>query len=46
MLRNSVKPIIGENTEILQDPIFTKRPEQHSNAQFENITKMLEHYIT
>ena len=34
MLRNSVKPLIGENTEVLQNPIFTKRPEQLSVAQF------------
>ena len=45
MLRNSVKPIIGENTEILQHPIFTKRPEQLSIAQFEEITNMLEPFI-
>ena len=45
MLRNSVKPIIGENTEILQDPIFTKRPEQLSIAQFEEITNMIEPFI-
>jgi 16S rRNA (adenine1518-N6/adenine1519-N6)-dimethyltransferase len=45
MLRNSVKPLIGDNTEVLQDPIFTKRPEQLSIAQFEDITNMLEPYI-
>ena len=45
MLRNSVKPLMGENTEILQHPIFTKRPEQLSIAQFEDITNMLEPYI-
>jgi 16S rRNA (adenine1518-N6/adenine1519-N6)-dimethyltransferase len=45
MLRNSVKPLIGENTEVLQDPIFTQRPEQLSIAQFEQITNMLEPFI-
>ena len=45
MLRNSVKPLMGENTEILQHPIFTKRPEQLSIAQFEEITNMIEPFI-
>ena len=45
MLRNSVKPLMGENTEVLQHPIFTKRPEQLSIAQFEEITNMIEPFI-
>ncbi|HHW80124.1 MAG TPA: 16S rRNA (adenine(1518)-N(6)/adenine(1519)-N(6))-dimethyltransferase RsmA [Bacteroidales bacterium] len=45
MLRNSVKPLMGENTDVLQDPIFTKRPEQLSIAQFEEITNMIEPFI-
>jgi 16S rRNA (adenine1518-N6/adenine1519-N6)-dimethyltransferase len=45
MLRNSVKPLIGENTEVLQNPIFTKRPEQLSVAQFVELTNMLEPFI-
>lgn len=45
MLRNSVKPLIGENTDVLQHPIFTKRPEQLSGAQFEELTNMLEPFI-
>ena len=45
MLRNSVKPLIGENTDVLQDPLFTKRPEQLSIAQFEELTNMLEPFI-
>lgn len=45
MLRNSVKPLIGENTEVLQHPLFTKRPEQLSIAQFEELTNMLEPFI-
>ena len=45
MLRNSVKSLIGENTDVLQHPIFTKRPEQLSIAQFEELTNMLEPFI-
>jgi 16S rRNA (adenine1518-N6/adenine1519-N6)-dimethyltransferase len=45
MLRNSVKPLIGENTEVLQNPIFTKRPEQLSVAQFVELTNLLEPFI-
>ena len=45
MLRNSVKPLIGENTDVLQDPLFTKRPEQLSIAQFEELTNMFEPFI-
>lgn len=45
MLRNSVKPLIGENTDVLQHPIFTKRPEELSGAQFEELTNMLEPFI-
>lgn len=44
MLRNSLKPLMGENTEVFQDPIFTQRPEQLSIAQFEEITNMIEPY--
>lgn len=46
MLRNSVKPLMGENTEVFQHPIFTKRPEQLSIAEFEQITNMIEPYIS
>lgn len=45
MLRNSVMPLMGENTEVLQHPIFMKRPEQLSIAQFEELTNMLEPFI-
>lgn len=46
MLRNSVKPLIGENTEVFQHPIFTQRPEQLSIAEFEKITNMIEPFIS
>ena len=45
MLRNSVMPLMGENPEVLQHPIFMKRPEQLSIAQFEELTNMLEPFI-
>ena len=46
MLRNSVKPLLSENTdEVLQHPIFTKRPEQLSVVQFEELTNILEPFI-
>lgn len=46
MLRNSVRPLLSENAdEVLSHPIFTKRPEQLSVAQFEELTNMLEPYI-
>lgn len=45
MLRNSVKPLLGENTDVLQHPIFRKRPEQLSVAQFEELTNMLAPFI-
>ena len=46
MLRNSVKPLILVESDVLQHPIFTKRPEQLSVAEFEELTNMLEPFIT
>lgn len=45
MLRNSVKPLILVESDVLQHPIFTKRPEQLSVAEFEELTNMLEPLI-
>lgn len=45
MLRNSIKPLIPENCEILKHDIFTKRPEQLSVTEFEELTNMLEPFI-
>ena len=45
MLRNSVKPLILIESDVLEHPIFTKRPEQLSVTQFEELTNMLEPYI-
>ena len=39
-LRNSMKPILGKDCEAYKDPIFDKRPEQLSVAQFEELTNI------
>ena len=45
MLRNSVKPLLPEGIDVFDHEIFTKRPEQLSVAQFEELTNMLEPLI-
>ena len=42
MLRNSIKPIIGAESPLLQDELFTKRPEQLSIQQFIELTNRVE----
>lgn len=42
MLRNSLKALIGNNSDILQDPLLVKRPEELSIPQFEKLTNMIE----
>lgn len=42
MLRNSIKPIVGAESPILQDEIATKRPEQLSIQQFIALTNRVE----
>lgn len=44
-LRNSLKPLLGQGCEIYSDPIFDKRPEQLSVAQFIDLTNMVEKYV-
>lgn len=44
-LRNSIKPLLGKDCEIYSDPIFNKRPEQLSVAEFENLTNMIQPYL-
>lgn len=39
-LRNSMKPLLGKDCEAYSDPIFDKRPEQLSVAQFEILTNI------
>ena len=41
-LRNSIKPILGKESSILQDEIFNKRPEQLSVQQFVELTNRVE----
>lgn len=42
MLRNSIKPILGTESPLLQDAIFNKRPEQLSVQQFIELTNRVE----
>lgn len=44
-LRNSLKPLLGKESEISGDEIFNKRPEQLSVAQFVELTNRIEKYI-
>ena len=41
-LRNSIKPIMGKDCSLTQDPLFDKRPEQLSVQQFIELTNMVE----
>lgn len=41
-LRNSIKPILGADTELTKDELFNKRPEQLSVQQFVELTNMVE----
>lgn len=41
-LRNSLKTMIGERAEMASNPIFGRRPEQLSVAEFVELTNMLE----
>ena len=42
MLRNSIKPILGAESPLLQEELFTKRPEQLSIGQFIELTNQVE----
>ncbi|NDV84267.1 16S rRNA (adenine(1518)-N(6)/adenine(1519)-N(6))-dimethyltransferase RsmA [Bacteroides sp. 51] len=42
MLRNSIKPILGAESPLLQEELFTKRPEQLSIQQFIELTNRVE----
>lgn len=44
-LRNSLKPLLGKENEIFDDPIFDKRPEQLSVQQFIELTNRIEIYL-
>ena len=41
MLRSSLKGMAGANSEILKEPVFTRRPEQLSVQEFVELTNML-----
>ncbi len=42
MLRNSIKSLLAEESPLPDDPMLTKRPEQLSIEQFEQLTNLLE----
>jgi 16S rRNA (adenine1518-N6/adenine1519-N6)-dimethyltransferase len=42
MLRNSIKSLLSDESLLPDDPLLTKRPEQLSIEQFEQLTNMLE----
>ncbi|MDO5664218.1 MAG: 16S rRNA (adenine(1518)-N(6)/adenine(1519)-N(6))-dimethyltransferase RsmA [Bacteroidia bacterium] len=42
MLRNSIKSLLPEESPLPDDPMLTKRPEQLSIEQFEQLTNLLE----
>jgi 16S rRNA (adenine1518-N6/adenine1519-N6)-dimethyltransferase len=44
-LRNSMKPLLGKNCEAYSDPVFDKRPEQLSVADFEALTNLTQSYL-
>lgn len=41
-LRNSIKPILGKECPLTDDPIFNRRPEQLSVEEFVNLTNQVE----
>ena len=45
MLRNSLKSLLPDERALPDDPLLTKRPEQLSVAQFEELTNLLEPII-
>lgn len=45
-LRNSMKPLIGKDSDIYKDPIFDKRPEQLSVSDFEMLTNMTQSHLS
>jgi 16S rRNA (adenine1518-N6/adenine1519-N6)-dimethyltransferase len=44
-LRNSLKPLLGNDCAICSDPIFNLRPEQLSVEQFVKLTNMVSPYV-
>jgi len=44
-LRNSIKPLLGKDCEAYSLPVFDKRPEQLSVAEFEELTNIVQKYL-
>ena len=44
-LRNSLRQLLGKKCELLEDPVFDKRPEQLSVKQFIDLTNQIEKFI-
>jgi 16S rRNA (adenine1518-N6/adenine1519-N6)-dimethyltransferase len=42
MMRNGMKQILGAGHPMLQDPVFTRRPEQLSISEFIELTNRVE----
>lgn len=45
-LRNSIKPILGKDCQLTEDPIFNRRPEQLSVQDFIGLTNRVEQALT
>ena len=41
-MRNSLQQLIGKGNSVLEEDIFTKRPEQLTVEQFVELTKLIE----
>lgn len=45
-LRNSIKPLLGKDCPLTDDPLFNRRPEQLSVQEFIELTKRVEQALT
>ena len=45
-MRNSLMGIVGKDNPLLEDPVFTKRPEQLSVDEFADLTNKIELSLT
>ncbi len=46
MMRNSLQPMVGKDSKVLENPIFTKRPEQLSVNEFVELTNLVKDAIS
>ncbi len=44
-MRNSLQQLVGKGNPVLEEAIFTKRPEQLSVREFEELTKLIERVV-